>query len=140
MTDSEIIELLQMQLKTQQQQNEFLQKTIESLNQNIQSQTETIETLTEKIADLEEKLNKNSRNSSKPPSSDGYSKPNPKSLRPKSEKRQAVRKVTNLQTFQSQRKLTGQFPIILPDAKNVPCSRNAGEQSVCQPKNDTRLI
>ena len=61
MTDSEIIELLQMQLKTQQQ-NEFLQKTIESLNQNI-------ETLTEKIADLEEKLNKNSRNSSKPPSS-----------------------------------------------------------------------
>ena len=51
MTDSEIIELLQMQLKTQQQ-NEFLHKTIESLNQNI-------ETLTEKIADLEEKLNKN---------------------------------------------------------------------------------
>ena len=50
MTDSEIIELLQMQLKTQQQ-NEFLQKTIESLNQNI-------ETLTEKIADLEEKHNR----------------------------------------------------------------------------------
>ena len=87
MTDSETIELLQMQLKTQQQQNEFLQKTIESLNQNIQSQTETIETLTEKIADLEEKLNKNSRNSSKPPSSDGYSKPNPKNLRPKSERK-----------------------------------------------------
>ena len=74
MTDSEIIELLQMQLKTQKQQNEFLQKTIESLNQNIQSQTETIEILTEKIAYLEEKLNKNSRNSSKPPSSDGRKK------------------------------------------------------------------
>ena len=49
-----------MQLKTQQHQNEFLQKTIESLNHNIQSQTETIETLTQKIADLEEKLNRNS--------------------------------------------------------------------------------
>ena len=42
MTDSEIVELLQMQLKTQQQQNEFLQKKIESLNQNIQSQTDII--------------------------------------------------------------------------------------------------
>ena len=38
MTDSEIIELLQMQLKTQQQ-NEFLQKSIESLNQNIETLT-----------------------------------------------------------------------------------------------------
>ena len=95
MTDSKMIELLQMQLKTQQQ-NEFLQKTIESLNQNI-------ETLTEKIAYLEEKLNKNSRNSSKPPSSDGYSKPNPKSLRPKSEKKAGGQKATNFQTFQSRR-------------------------------------
>ena len=55
MTDSETIELLQIRLKPQQQQNEFVKKTIESLNQNI-------ETLTEKIADLEEKLNRNSRN------------------------------------------------------------------------------
>ena len=31
MTDSEIIELLQMQLKTQQQQNKFLQRTIRNL-------------------------------------------------------------------------------------------------------------
>jgi transposase len=33
---------------------------------------------------LKEQLSKNSRNSSKPPSSDGYNKPNPKSLRKKS--------------------------------------------------------
>ena len=140
MTDSEIIELLQMQLKTQQQQNEFLQKTIESLNQNIQSQTETIETLTEKIADLE-------KNSTRIPAIHQSHLqvtdiPNriQRASDPNQKKRLAVRKVTNLQTFQSQRKLTGQFPIILPDAKNVPCSRNAREQSVCQPKNDTRWI
>lgn len=66
MTDSEIIELLK-------QQNDFLQKMVQSLNQNIQSQTETIEKLTEEIAELKEKLHKDSHNSSKPPSSDGYS-------------------------------------------------------------------
>ena len=74
------------------QQNEFLQKTVARLNQNIQMQTETIEKLTQKVADLEEQLHKNSHNSSKPPSSDGYSKPNPKSLRPKSDKKSGGQK------------------------------------------------
>ena len=67
------------------QQNEFLQKTVESLNANIAA-------LTEEIKDLKEQLHKNSHNSSKPPSSDGYSKPNPKSLRPKSDKKSGGQK------------------------------------------------
>ncbi len=43
--------------------------------------------LQERINALEEKDAQNSRNSSKPPSSDGYQKPAPKSLRKKSGKK-----------------------------------------------------
>jgi hypothetical protein len=39
-----------------------------------------------RIKELEDRLKLNSSNSSKPPSSDGYKKPNPKSLRGKSGK------------------------------------------------------
>jgi len=47
---------------------------------------EQIAKLTSKVNDLESRLAKNSRNSNKPPSSDGYGKPKPKSLRGKSGK------------------------------------------------------
>ncbi|MDQ7015376.1 MAG: DUF6444 domain-containing protein [Gammaproteobacteria bacterium] len=40
--------------------------------------------LEQEVAQLKEQLSKNSRNSSKPPSSDGYGKPQPKSQRKKS--------------------------------------------------------
>jgi len=40
--------------------------------------------LTARVAELEARLGMNSANSSKPPSSDGYAKPTPKSLREKS--------------------------------------------------------
>jgi hypothetical protein len=48
-----------------------------------------IKELTERLTALESRLNQNSRNSSKPPSSDYFSKgkPNPKSLRKKSGKK-----------------------------------------------------
>ena len=45
-----------------------------------------IATLSNEIKDLKAQLAKNSRNSSKPPSSDGYGKPKPKSRRQKSTK------------------------------------------------------
>jgi len=49
--------------------------TVESLLAIIEAQAEMIKKLQMKIVELEKRLNKNSRNSSKPPSSDGLSKP-----------------------------------------------------------------
>lgn len=68
--------------------------TYEELLEIIAEQNKIIERLTAElasakaeIAELKEKLNQNSRNSSKPPSTDGYEKPAPKSLRKKSGKK-----------------------------------------------------
>lgn len=47
----------------------------------IQSQAKQTAALQTQVADLQSRQNKNSRNSSKPPSSDGLNKPAPKSLR-----------------------------------------------------------
>ncbi len=47
----------------------------------LQGQAKQISALQSQVAELQSKLNKNSRNSSKPPSSDGLNKPAPKSLR-----------------------------------------------------------
>lgn len=49
----------------------------------LHEQSALIAKLAKEIEELKSKLAKNSRNSSKPPSSDGYDKPNPKSLRKK---------------------------------------------------------
>ena len=54
---------------------------IRSLWSMLESQAKQIAALQSQVADLQSKLNKNSRNSSKPPSSDGLNKPVPKSLR-----------------------------------------------------------
>ncbi len=50
-------------------------------------QQEQIIGLMERVSRLEAQANQNSQNSSKPPSSDGYRKPSPKSLRKKSDRR-----------------------------------------------------
>ena len=68
--------------------------TREELLRIIAEQQKMIDRLTAEVADLKnqvkelkEQLNKNSHNSSKPPSSDGYDKPAPKSQRKKSGKK-----------------------------------------------------
>lgn len=67
-------------------ERQMLLRIIEGQNALLQTQAEQIKALTEKIdallKELEEKKHKkNSRNSSAPPSSDGYAKPTPKSQR-----------------------------------------------------------
>ena len=57
--------------------------------------TSTINGLQETIKDLRRQLNQNSGNSSKPPSSDGYRKPSPKSLRTRSGKKPGGQKGHN---------------------------------------------
>ena len=57
------------------------------LQQEIVMLKKKIQGLEEKVEHLEDKLAKNSQNSSKPPSTDGYEKPAPKSRRQKSNKK-----------------------------------------------------
>lgn len=62
-------------------------KRIEELEEILQTKTHNEEKLQAAIKDLKERLNKNSNNSSKPPSTDGPEQPKPKSLREPSGKK-----------------------------------------------------
>ena len=59
---------------------------IRALFAQVQALTKQVEMLTAKVVELEGRLAKNSRNSSKPPSSDGLSRPKPKSQRKSGQK------------------------------------------------------
>ena len=63
------------------------EKIIEACATNPEMIADLILSLIQRVEDLERRLNQNSNNSSKPPSSDGYQKPNPKSLRGMSDKK-----------------------------------------------------
>ncbi len=64
-----------------------LESEVERLNQVIAGKDAVILSLQEKVKELTRRTNMNSSNSSKPPSSDGYRKPNPRSLRRKTGRR-----------------------------------------------------
>ena len=130
MEGSELIDFLKNQLQSQKEQNEFLQKTVSSLNENIQVQTETIARLTEEISELKEKLNKDSHNSSKPPSSDGYKKPKTKSLRQKSDRNaggQKGHKAANLPAPRKVDEIERHYP---EKCQGCPCFEKCRE-TVC---------
>ena len=79
--------MLKQQIEEQTETIESLRHAAEESNQTIKGLQETIEGLQKTIKELMEKLGMNSRNSSKPPSTDGFNKPSPKSLRTPSGKK-----------------------------------------------------
>ena len=70
------------------QREKELTEQVEQLTYLVKELREQLVAAHAKIAELEEHINKNSKNSSKPPSTDGYKKPSPKSLRKPSGKKQ----------------------------------------------------
>lgn len=68
--------------------NKLLLQQVASLAATVEAQAKSIEELNQTIKELKEQLNKNSKNNSMPPSSDGYKKPSPKCLRKLSGKKQ----------------------------------------------------
>jgi len=84
-------QIIEQYIKQNTELNALVHSLTESnaaLNETIKSLQETIQDMQETIKELRHQLGQNSQNSSKPPSSDGFNKPKPQSLRAKSGKKQ----------------------------------------------------
>ena len=79
-------------IETITKQNAELTALVQTLTESNAALNGTIMELQETIKELQRQLNQNSQNSSKPPSSDGFNKPKPQSLRQRSGKKQGGQK------------------------------------------------
>ena len=64
-----------------------MDRRIHALERQVQDLTVRLDASEQRVRQLEDQLSRNSRNSSKPPSTDGFKKPAPKSLRQKTERK-----------------------------------------------------
>ena len=79
-------------IETITKQNAELTALVQTLTESNAALNGNIMELQETIKELQRQLNQNSQNSSKPPSSDGFNKPKPQSLRQRSGKKQGGQK------------------------------------------------
>ena len=123
--------------KKQSEQIEQLTRIISTLTQTIEDLKRMLSDQSETIEKLQEQLNKNSRNSSMPPSSDGYKKPAPKSLRQKSGKKVGGQKGHKGQTL----KITTKPDTVIPHFPSA-CSGCPQYEQCCKAahKVETRRV
>lgn len=119
--------------------NEQLLQQVNSLKATLAAQTELIAQLNQTIQELKEQLSKNSKNSSKPPSSDGLKKPSPKSLRKPSGKKaggQAGHPGTHLAVIADSDYVIGHMPSACEGCLHYKMCKG----TACIAENDTSLM
>lgn len=131
------------QTETINKQTETINKQTEMLSQQSAIIAELTEALKNERAEnlrLKEQLNKNSKNSSKPPSSDGLNKPALKSLRSKTGKKQGAQnghEGSGLKITKDPDEIINHIPTICSSCSNLPF---CGEGTVCSKKYEIDLV